>query len=471
MSIVLRHDQAVVRDKLRIAMRDNDAVLINAVTGWGKTVFAGALSQSIISNKKRVIFGVHRKELLKQTALTFEKFQIPFSYIASGMHHNPRMPVQIASIPTLQNRLDLFRPDVYFNDEAHLSVAAGQKQVLDYYKDQNAKLIGLTGSPIRLDGKPLGDVWDKMIDGPSMRWLIDRGFLSQYRAFSPAIVDTSGLHTSNGEFKKSEAEALMAGKAVLSNAVGHWRALADGLRTIAFAPSIKRAEDLAAEFCRSGIVAVALDGNTPVAERRKVFIAFARREIKVIVNCQLFCEGFDLAAQVDEANIAVECVLDCAPTQSLAKHLQKFGRGLRTSDLGRPHILIDLVGNFARHGLPDEDRIWSLDGMPESASVSGEKSETIMTCTNCFHTHRPMPACPRCGIMHVIMPREVKMIDGELVEINQGARRESLKAELGEAKTLDQLIALAGKRGYSMPEQWASKVWTKREAQKQGLVA
>lgn len=462
MSIVLRLDQEDVRTKLRIALRNSTAVLTFAPTGFGKTVLAAKLTELILNAGKRVVFGVHRVDLITQTAKTFAKAGVPFSYVAAGYPYNPSHRVFIASIPTLRNRLGKVPADYFMIDEAHLSAAAGWAECANHYKASGAKLIGYTGSPERLDGKPLKGVWDTMVMGPSVRSLIDQGHLSRYRAFSPAGLDLSGIHTRGGEYVSSEIDDLMSGKAVLSNAVKHWRSYAAGKRTIAFAPSVARSEQLAAEFRGKGIMAVALDGNTPHDQRRAAFLGFADRQIDVIVNCQLFCEGFDLAAQVDR-DVTVEAVLDYAPTQSLARHLQKYGRGLRKKP--DPAILLDLVGGFGRLGLPDEDREWSLEGRAKK-----DREISLLCCPKCFAMHEPMPACPDCGLVYPTQQREsfggrqVGEVDGELEEVDVEALRRQRRQEQGRAQTLDDLVKLATARGYKSPEKWAAHVFTSRQA-------
>ncbi|WP_052699111.1 DEAD/DEAH box helicase [Hyphomicrobium sp. 99] len=463
--ITLRPDQDDVRAKLRVALRENASVLTYAPTGFGKTVLAGALIKSIFEAKKRVIFCVHRVDLITQTAKTFYKFGIPFSYIAAGHHLNPHHRVFIASIATLKNRLGKIPAGYVMVDEAHLSMASGWAKVALHYKAEGAKLIGLTGSPERLDGKPLGDVWDTMVMGPSVRWLIENGHLSRYRAFSPAGLDLSGLRTRGGEYVSSDLDSLMSGKGVLANAVKHWKSKALGKRTIAFSPSIESAERLAAEFRAAGVMAVALDGETPQADRRAAFIGFADRQIDIIVNCQLFCEGFDLAAQVDRP-VTIECVLDNSPTQSLARHLQKHGRGLRQDGTGVPHILIDMVGGFAKPnlGLPDEEREWSLEGRKQK-----KREAELLVCPSCFAAHQPAAKCPECGHVYekkraTVGPREIEEVDGELQEVDVEAIRRERKREQAEAKTLDALVALATARGYKRPEAWAAHIYTARQA-------
>ncbi|CAA2140410.1 DEAD/DEAH box helicase [Hyphomicrobium sp. ghe19] len=463
--ITLRPDQEDVRTKLRVALREHGSVLTFAPTGFGKTVLAADLIKRIFDAKKRVIFCVHRVDLITQTAKTFYKFGIPFSYIAAGHHCNPHHRVFIASIATLKNRLGKYQADYIMVDEAHLSIASGWAKVALHYKGEGSKLIGLTGSPERLDGKPLGDVWDTMVMGPSVRWLIENGHLSRYRAFSPAGLDLTGLRTRGGEYVSSDLDSLMSGKGVLSNAVKHWRSKAQGKRTIAFSPSIDSAERLAAEFRAAGVMAVALDGETAQADRRAAFVGFADRQIDIIVNCQLFCEGFDLAAQVDRP-VTIECVLDNSPTQSLARHLQKHGRGLRQDGTGAPHILLDMVGGFAKPnlGLPDEDREWSLEGRKKK-----KREVELFVCPTCFAAHQPAPKCPECGHVYDKKPqgmgggRELDEVDGELQEVDVEAIRRERKREQAEAKTLDALVSLATARGYKRPEAWAAHIFTARQ--------
>ncbi len=473
--ITLRPDQEDLRTKLREALASSASVLAFAPTGFGKTVLAAALIKLIAAAGKRVIFCVHRVDLITQTAKTFAHFGIKFSYIAAGYPCNPYFNVFIASIATLKNRLGKFPAAYIIVDEAHLSAAAGWAAVANHYRTEGvrpagdgrpaigSRLIGLTGTPERLDGKPLGDVWDTMVMGPSVRWLIDNGHLSRYRAFAPAGVDLSGVHSRNGDYVASEIDDLMSGRAVLAGAVRHWRKYAANKRTIAFAPSVARSEQLAAEFRANGVVAVALDGNTPQPDRIAAFNGFADRQIEVIVNCALFCEGFDLAAQVDR-DVTIEAVLQYSPTKSLAKHLQQLGRGLRKKP--EPAILLDLVGNLARLGLPDEDREWSLEGRAKA----GREVENFI-CARCFATHEPAKICPDCGYVYPVDKREaggggrvLDEVEGELEEIDVEALKRQRKVEQAKARTLDELVSLATARGYKSPEKWAAHIFTARQA-------
>lgn len=482
--ISLRPDQTDLRVKLRVALRQSSAVLAFAPTGFGKTCLAAELIRILTAAGKSVIFCVHRLALLKQTAVTLDGFGVPFSYIAAGYHHNVYRKVNIASIDTLKNRLGKYPADFVFVDEAHLSASAGWAAVVEHYKSTGAKIIGLSGSPIRLDGKPLGDVWDAMVEGPSVRWLIDNGHLSKYRAFSPAGIDLSSLHTRGGEYVQSEVEDLIAGKAVMSGAVRHWRKYAAGKRTIAFAPSIKRSQELAAEFQANGLMFVALDANTPQADRDVAFNALADRQLDGLINVNLFSEGFDMGAQVGR-DVPIECVLDLSPTQSLARHLQKHGRGLRRKP--EPAVLLDLVGGFARLGLPDEEREWSLDGVRNGASRK-KQEEHVRQCPACYAAHEPAPRCPECGHVYVVEGRRVSEVDGELAEIDVEAVRAARKrqheadaraladkikagADLGDPKIkaeVEYLMKTVTAKRSKTPAKWIAHVITARLAKRQG---
>lgn len=456
------HQENFITD-IREALRSNQAVLAQASTGFGKTVIATSMVKAAVAKGKRVIFSVHRKDLIKQTAETFKQFNIHFGYIAAGMRPNPFAPVQIASINTLQNNPDKYQPpDLLIPDEAHLSMAAGWRKTVNYYKSKGSKIVGLTATPWRLSGEGLGELYDVMVEGPSMSWLIQNGFLSDYKIYAPSTPDLSSVHSRMGDFINSELETTMDKPVITGNAISHYLKLARGKRTLVFCTSIKHSQHVAEQFRNAGIMAVHIDGETPCEDKIKAFEAFASRDILVITSVAIFSEGFDLSAQIGQ-EVPIEATISLRPTQSLTLHLQQMGRGLRRKPY--PAIILDHSGNTLRLGLPDDERDWTLEGKKRSKKDKNEVA--IRQCPKCFAVHRPVPVCPSCGFVYEVKGRpDIEVVDGELQELDKDAMRRKRFKEQSKAQTIDELVALAKARKYKSPMAWAGYIFTARMAKR-----
>ena len=456
------HQEKFIVD-IREALRSKQAVLGQASTGFGKTCCVASIAKSASAKGKRVLFTVHRKDLLRQTSNTFKEFDIHHGVIATGQRPNPFAPVQIASIQTLQNRLDS-QPffDLVIPDEAHLSAAEGQKKVLLHFKKQGSKLVGLTATPERLSGEGLNDIFDTMVQGPSMAWLIKHGYLSDYKIYAPSQPDLTGVHTRMGDYINSELESAMNKPFITGNAISHYQKHAAGKRALAFCISIKHSQHVADQFRNAGIMAVHIDGETKHEDRVKAFRAFAKRDIQVITSVALFCEGFDLSSQIGQ-EVPIEATISLRPTQSLALDLQQKGRGLRRKPY--PAIILDHSGNTLRHGLPDDERDWTLEGKKRSKKDKNEVA--VRQCPKCFAVHRPLPVCPSCGFVYEVKGRpDIEVVDGELQELDKDAMRRKRFKEQSKAQTIDELVALAKARGYKSPMAWAGYIFTARQAKR-----
>lgn len=458
----LRPYQSGMIDEARIKLRAASAVLIQSATGSGKTVMAAKMCGTAASRGIPVFFSCHRDFLLQQTSRTFDKAGIPHSFIAAGYDFNPHAPVQICSIDTLKRRLDRIPPPGLFMwDEAHHTAAAGWAKVREWCGPR-VRHIGFSATPIRLDGKGLDTKFDDMVVGPSTADLIEQGYLSEYKAFAPSTPDLHGVHTRAGDYARDEIETVMDEGQIIGDMVRHYRKYADGMRTIYFCVSIAHSKHVAATFKASGIAAEHIDGTADTARRITTARAFALGELRVLTNVDLFGEGYDLAAQAD-MDVAVEAVALARPTKSLALHLQQIGRALRPS-AGKTHaVILDHAGNLMRHGLPDQDREWTLAGIGKG---KGNGAAPVRQCPVCFGVHPAQQnKCPYCG--HVYETQElggrvVEEVAGELKEIDAAALRRSMKAEERSANTLEGLVALARRRGYKNPEKWAGYIWTAR---------
>ncbi|HEV2606757.1 MAG TPA: DEAD/DEAH box helicase [Xanthomonadaceae bacterium] len=456
-------DQVEFVSKLREAFRTHQSVLGCAATGFGKTVTSSHITASAVAKKKRTIFTVHRQNLITQTSGEFREFGIPHGFIASGMAYHRDALVHVASIDTLKRRLAQVEvPDLLVVDEAHLGRAKGWHEVIDYFMSRGAKVLGNSATPQRLDGQPLSDLFQTMVEGPPVRWLMDNGRLSDYRYYAPDIPDLSALKKSLGDYNEAQAAEVMDRPKLIGSVVAHYKSLACGKRAVCFAMNVAHSQHLAAEFNLNGVPAAHIDGTTPSTERKRILNDFADGRIRVLCNVELVTTGFDLSAQVGR-NVPVECVILCRPTMSLALFLQMVGRALRMKPY--PAVILDHAGNSMRHGFPDDPREWSLEGDWEGKGKASDGPPPPITCEGCFRQiRRPAPPeCPSCGKRLVAPPKPVEVGEGELIEVTDDMKatmRAQRIKEDREAKTLQELVALGASRGYASPQKWAFQKWS-----------
>jgi superfamily II DNA or RNA helicase len=215
-------------------------------------------------------------------------------------------------------------------------------------------------------------------------------------------------------------------------------------------------------FNAAGIPAAHLDGGTNKGERKRIIQEFAAGRIQVLWNVSLFGEGFDLAA-IAQQDVTIDCVILNRQTQSISLFLQMVGRALRPY-AGKLAIILDHAGNTHKHGFPDDEREWSLDGRAKGGKAANDNGPPPpVICEGCFNAiRRPLPPeCPHCGKRMVAEVKEIEVADGELQEMTEAdkrAVRQRLKQEQAEARTLDELVSLARKRGYKSPMKWAQHV-------------
>lgn len=463
--VQLRDYQSDMIAGLRVALMQKRRVLLQAPTGSGKTVLAAYIAAETSRRGQATYFNCHRAELLRGTSNTFTKYGIPHGFIAADMPAGNAM-VNVCSIDTLKNRLAVVpEPKVCLWDEAHHLGAAGWTAIMEAWP--NALHIGLSATPWRLDGSGLDDQFDILVPGPSTAWLIEQGHLSQYEMFAPTAPNMKGARKSRGkggpEFTAKDASERMEIPKRTGDIIKHWRLHADGMRTIGFAVNVADSLMIVERFNAAGIPAAHLDGTTPKGERKRIIDAFIDGTIKVLFNVALFDEGFDLAA-IAGRDVTVDCLIDAAPTMSLSRVLQRWGRVLRPKPYAA--IILDHAGNSARHGFPDDERLWTLAGRDKSAAANDNGPPPPITCTGCFRQiKRPLPeCCPSCGKQLLAEMKEIEATEGELKKITaeeKAAIRQQRVMEEHNAKTLAELVALGQRRGYPNPQQWAFQKWSK----------
>lgn len=451
--ISLRPYQEDLRAKVSAAMRSGvKRPLVVMATGGGKTAVAAYMAHtSIVRDIYPVWFLVHRRELMQQTATAFSDAGIDTGMVARGHELQPWRKAQVVLLGSLKRRMAMLpTPRVIIPDEAHHCCASTHAKVLEAYPD--AWKIGLTATPERLDRRGLKDHFDAILEGPSMRWLIDNGHLADYKIFAPPSVDVSGVHTMAGDFNKAELEDVLAKSTITGDAVREYKKHADGKRAIVRSLSREDSRKVAEAFTQAGYSAVHIDGTTPDGERAAMFSAFKRGDISILCNVELFGEGVDVPG--------VECCIDLRPTKSLTMYLQFIGRALRSAPGKDKAIIIDHAGNVERHGLPDDPREWSLEGKIK------REVRKIFTCKHCYGVFAVyFTVCPSCGAL-VEQTRQGRggpvQVDGELKEIDLDAMRQRRQYDLDRkrARTLEELQAYGRQKGYK--DGWAKKVYEAR---------
>lgn len=469
--INLYDDQIELIEGVRGEIRGGSkSVLAVASTGFGKTMVSAFMAKEAAAKGKRVWFLCHLKNLLNQTSQAFWSLHIEHGLIASGRRMS-KLPVQVGTIGTAVRRLDhMEAPDLLILDEAHLAMAKSWLTIVDWAKANGTIIVGNSATPERLDGKGLGYIFDSMTEARHMRWLIDNDRLSDYVIYSTREpLDTSSLKTRAGDFATDQVEELMNKPKLIGDAALHWKKYASGMRTIAYCATIKHSKATAALFNESGIPAIHVDGETPDAELKAAIAGFADGKYMVMCNVQLMTTGFDLSAQVGR-EVPIEACIILRPTQSVALYMQMVGRALRRKP--RPAVILDHAGCVLRHGLPDDEREWSLEGRKKGKRKASDDDPdvNVQQCKQCFAMFRPGPSvCPSCGaVLEKMARRDIEAEDGELVKVDVEAFRREQRKEQGQAKGLRDLVALGMRRGMKNPSAWAANVAAARTARRAG---
>lgn len=351
---------------------------------------------------------------------------------------------RVEMILTEANRLgEHKKPSLIIVDEGHLSRSKSWEKVLNYY---DTFTVSLTATPVRLDGKPLGDMYDTLIEGVSVKWLIENNCLAPFEYYAPMTIDVDSARHVAGDYVVSDLERIMNEKAIYSNAIDSYKRLANGEKTIAYCVSVKHAESLAEQFRNAGYAAASISAGTP--NRAQIMDDFRNGKITVLCNVGIISEGISIND--------VTCCLLLRPTESIALGIQQMMRCMRYAP-GKVAKIIDCAGNFMRVGLPDEDREWSITAsVKKPAAMTSDGDFTVRVCQNCYKTFKTAPVCPYCGESYQLSPREIKahedielkrITEEEILRIEQEKKR--MRMEIGKAKTLADLWSIAKQRGYA----------------------
>lgn len=435
------YQEKLVKDTYQQWDAGKQFVAMVSSTGSGKSMTLTAIVAKERDRGQYVLVLAHRQELITQLSDTMGRMEIRHQVIAAnkvvrfaakqsmenhGVNYvDPNARVMVASVQSMREAkiADLAKLGnklTVVQDEFHHATKKSKTWggVLTPLLNAGARGLGPTATPCRADGQGLSretdGYADVIVEGPSMRWLIDNGYLSQYKIYCPPTdlrLDNVETSKTTGDYKEKGLKAEIGRSHIVGDIVSHYLKICPGKRGITFTVGVDTAEEVAEEYRKRGVPAIALSGRNADEERVQAIRDLKSGKILQIVNDSLIGEGVDIPA--------VEVVSFARPTQSYALYAQMFGRALRPFE-GKSHaIIIDAVSNVMRHGLPDAPREWSLDRRERRTGKS--EPSTVRVCTACAAVYeRFRDACPDCG-EPVPKPADRSgpmQVDGDLYELD-----------------------------------------------------
>lgn len=436
----LRPYQSALLDEVRQAYREGARrPCIVLPCGGGKSCITAEAAKCATDKGNRVLFLVHRRELVDQIRQTFYDWGVDLSLC------------RVEMVQTACRRINRMHvPRLIITDENHHCLASSYRKIYDAFPD--AQCLGVTATPVRLNGGGLGDVNDRLVLGVSAKWLIESNHLAPYEYYAPAVADLSGVHTKRGEYVTSEVMDVLDHATIYGDVVGHYQKLAAGHKAVCYCASVSHSKEMAERFQAAGIPAAHIDGETDKYTRKRIIDKFRSGTIQILCNVDLISEGFDVPD--------CSCAILLRPTQSLTLFIQQSMRPMRYQP-GKTAIIIDHVGNYTRFGMPDDDREWTLESKRKKKKMV-QDGEKIRQCPECFFTFPFAGTCPKCGF-------EFPTGRGEIEE-NRTAELQLVRGFTVDYSTPDdcasyaELLQYAKVRGYKPG-------WAFYQAKKRGLLA
>ena len=396
-------------------------LLVVGPTGSGKTIVGAALSDKEVACGGHVLVIALRRELIEQTSSKLYDVGVDHGIIQAGYPTRPGACVQLASVQTLHARavrnckISLPPASLVIIDEAHHVPARTYMRLVQAYR--NAIILGLTATPCRTDGRGLGNVFQTLIQGPSVAELIRSGHLVPAKIYAPVRPDLSGISIARGDYVESQLAQRMDTAPLVGDIVEHWHRLGYGRPSVVFTVNVAHSVHLRNEFRRSGVLAEHIDGSTPVEERKGILARFTAGSVDIICNCAVLTEGWDRP----EAS----CLIMARPTKSLGLYRQIVGRILRPAPGKTDALILDHAGAVFQHGFPDDDLAWTLDADKKAVNAAHVARQAephrcgLTTCPECHAVRIEGQPCGSCGWHPVRKPKLVEIADGQLGEVSR----------------------------------------------------
>jgi DNA repair protein RadD len=423
--------QARAIEAVRASRRaGNRRILLVSPTGSGKSVMGTIMIHRANGLDQRVLVIVHSRELFGQWHVHMGNAGIKAGVMmADDYRADLQAPVQVGTAATLARR-ELPPADLVVIDECSMAVADTFSRLLAAYP--KATIIGLTATPCRLDGQGLSAEFDAMVIAATYSELIELGSIVAPIVYAPrAVVDLSKVSRRGGDYASDQVETTMRQAHVIGDVVETYQRIGGGRRGVVFACGIDHSRDLVESFIAAGVRAAHIDGETPHSDRVRTLWELSEGKLQIVCSVNVLAYGLDIPP-IKYAAIA-------RPTMSLALHMQMAGRILRPWNDVAP-VIADHASNVDRHGLPHEDREWSLDGKAKRKNPA-----KCRTCPSCYAYVEGSP-CPLCGAVSAGKPREVKKADGVLERINAQIAKEQTDPKRA---FFDKQVSEAKKKGFA----------------------
>ena len=428
------YQKSTVKEVRRQLFLKNKGVLIVIPPGGGKSVVIAEIARMATAKGNRVMFTVHRRELIKQIKQSFAKQNVDLSLCT------------IMTVRKIFNRLGkLPKPDLIIVDETQHARAKTYREIFDYYA--GVPRLGFTGSPWRLSGKGFKDIYSAMVQGPTTESLIKQGKLAPYTLFGYSLGDQSVLKKSaTGDYTSSSMDKF--GQSFIhGDVIKSWQKFAKDRKTIVYCHSVAFSKEIAQEFQKAGISAAEADAKTPLKDRDQIMNEFRQGKIKVLCNYDLYGEGVNVPD--------CSCVVLLRPTESLVIYLQQAMRCMRY----QPHktaVIIDQVDNFKRFGLPDRKFNWSLDDRKKTRKSNNTAGPPIRTCPHCFAVvSASYNKCPICNHEFKAQSQAIKQDkDQKLHRITKIHLNYLVTKKPSELKNIQELREYGKLKGYKRGWAW-----------------
>ena len=445
--------QEDMKERIEKALRLHRSVMAQMPTGTGKTYLLTAVIDSFVSNNpmEKVWIVAHRRELVSQIDETVRKFH---SYSASNTS-SLLSSVKAVSIQWLSKHYDEIEeePGIIVIDEAHHALAKTYKEMWERFP--KAKFLGLTATPCRLNGKGFTDLFDVLVQSWDVPEFISKGRLATYDFVSiksdgvtQRLIDSLQKRGADGDYQNKEMDMLLNKKPSIERLYRSLEEFGKDRKGIVYAINISHAQKITKLYQEHGVKAIAIDSKTPATERQQDIEAFKKGDIQVLVNVDIFSEGFDCPD--------VEFVQLARPTLSLAKYLQMVGRGLRVAKGKKNCVIIDNVGLYRVFGLPSQ--VWNWNAMFEGKLKVGKKKETdkerefflmskVQDCIQIHPDSEMMMVMSHEELLQTIQYREfvdskgefaiIKLPDGKMTVVNRQGEQVLEPGDYYDMKLLD----------------------------------